>query len=372
MNLDERMVELANEAGMDMVVGGTEMAEPIVETPLETVAESVQVPEPVMTDTPAAEPITPTATTTVQDDNILEKLNKQLGTSFADLSEIPNLVAENSRLSQAEQQIIVERNQYQNPFANDTVSQFNEFVKKTGILDYNVFSKVANSDPATISNQEALALAMVIKKPKMAENWELTKRMAVKGYQIEAPEEGELESEDSQYARMQLEADADVARAEIAATKAKLTAEPVKIDSEAETRRMESLTPVATQLVEKLSKREYPLGIGDERFVFTVPAEAMPEYVGAALDYAKRNGLKADKHGMEEMAKFIDYNIRASYQDDIIKSYGETLRSEAYREKVKHLSNPSVDKPQQPIAESVGDPDWETARKMFPKIKPNF
>lgn len=77
-----------------------------------------------------------------------------------------------------------------NPFADDSVRNFNSFVKNTGVKDYGVFSKLSGFDEKTTSPLDAMVLAKIMKDPeRMAPLESQIRARILSQYGVESEEE---------------------------------------------------------------------------------------------------------------------------------------------------------------------------------------
>lgn len=155
-----------------------------------------------------------------QDDRILKEIfGSQFGT-VKELQEadIPGQLRNIQGLKQQIEDLTKKANNPVAAFANDNVALFNEFVKKTGISNFDVFTRIMDNDLEKMDPMDFLILQEVIDSPALIGKESMLKKRFEKSYNL--IESDDLPADEVEVNRTKLIADGGKAKNKIMEMKA--------------------------------------------------------------------------------------------------------------------------------------------------------
>jgi hypothetical protein len=252
-------------------------------------------------------------------------------------------------------------------FVNDDVRKFNEFVKETGISDYEVFSRVAKSGLTETSSFEEMVDTLVardiLRDPENKSLESVLRRQYMRQFSQEIEEDATEEERDTIAMRLKtLRYEAKDANAELSKIREKLSIEaPKPIDAaeiQAEKQRvMQSWEPVINQNVEKLTfdipKVDVANGkvnyLADKELSVNFDSEQKAEYASHFKAYLQFKGVpKPDESSLSEAHAYAYKEVAFN---SIPRIVAEAVKTGINMERAKSAAvdlNPSaIAKPEQ-------------------------
>jgi len=252
-------------------------------------------------------------------------------------------------------------------FVNDDVRKYNEFVKETGISDYEVFSKVAKSGLTETSSFEEMVDTLVardiLRDPDNKSMESVLRRQYARQFSQEIEEDATEEERDTIAMRLKtLRYEAKDANAELSKIREKLSIEaPKPIDAaeiQAEKQRvMQSWEPVINQNVEKLTfdipKVDVANGkvnyLADKELSVNFDSEQKAEYALHFKAYLQFKGVpKPDESSLSEAHAYAYKEVAFN---SIPRIVAEAVKTGINMERAKNAAvdlNPSaIAKPEQ-------------------------
>ena len=266
-------------------------------------------------------------------------LNEIFGGAYANIEDlkkedIPGKLKEAETLRQQVQTL---QDQLKNPavgFANESVGLFNEFVKSTGISNYNVFDKLMNVDLNTLNPVDGLVLNHVMTHPRFSGKEDLVRKTFEKKYQTD-PDSG-LSEDEIKMNQITLEGDGENAINELKKIKEgiKLPEKPNVLGQP------ETLTPEKIQGFKdawstpftELDKtwKAIPLflkGTKEPFMQYAIPDEVRKDVINKTLEMASKDGLEVNPDNMKDLYGIMLREVIVNRLPDILHAVAEKARS---------------------------------------------
>jgi len=250
-------------------------------------------------------------------------------------------------------------------FVNDDLAKFNEFVRETGISNYEVFRKLNSVDIANMDDMDALIWNRISEDPDLVADIPRVRKNFERKFDVDKAkiEAGDLTQEEYDDNLFNMRTEARNAKKKLQEIKEKIKMpEPPKEEPEAgketkwtpevEAKQKTDWNVVNVEMYNHFSKMPiYLKGVKDPKEPianFELPEEAKSKILGHALDYIVSNQLEVNKSNMESVAKAMYSDIRDSYFDDIVHTVferGRTITEKEYLEKYHNPSKTPADTP---------------------------
>lgn len=283
---------------------------------------------------------------TFKDEDVLSYLKTTAGVEFSSIDDVKGLkdrLTEHQELVSLRKSMEDERNNFQKPFANETVENFNNFVKSTGINNYNLFMRIANVDPEKLSGIDILAIKNVIDMPDLSDDYDLVRRRIEKDYPLLSDPEANTEDEEYKLEALKLKMNAKEGMDKILSVKEKIAQREPGFTPEKEQELKKTWEPVLPKLMEALSKHEFTLA-GDEKFTYALSEEQSKQYQAQLEEYVMSRRLPATKETLQSAAAYMIARMRSENMDSIIKGVVDHVSSNEVRERILKYNNPDFKK----------------------------
>ena len=236
-------------------------------------------------------------------------------------------------------------------YANESIALFNEFVKKTGIQNYEAFNKLMNTDLSKLGDAEVMVLKEIMDKPKFIGQESRLKAKFEKQYNVD---DEEIDENDLEINKISLASDAETARKSLTELK-----DGVKLPEE---------TPPTTPTVngkpeltdeqkgnikdgwETLTKeigdkwKSYPLtpkGSKTPLLSYEIPVETKQNLISRAKDFCVENQMELNEENVKQVFSMMQKDLVAENLPEILHSVAEKVRSLTAEEWDKVYENPS-------------------------------
>lgn len=341
------------------------------EDPAKTKGEP-PVPTPEPTPTPTPEPPTPTPeppanpAPTVDDFSWLPTVFGDEVKRVDDLKNLnyKELKAKATEYETKQQELEQIRNNFQNPFANDTIYKINELSKKINTTDLGMLTKIASSDIDKLDAKEAIKIKMILDRPELAGDQERLNRYIDKQYNLvnlddmddeekaDALFELEMKSGDARKTLKELQSSVNEYKPDAQVQERMRAAEQIK----------EAWSPVIKKAVESFDKLSIVNEKGEPLFDYAIPKEDAVKYETDLLAFAQQNNIPIDQKSIAVVKEYFDNIYLLSNKDKVFAAMEKSIRAKAEEDYLKKMHNPS-----NPAA---GDkhshiPDDDTADKLI-------
>lgn len=235
-------------------------------------------------------------------------------------------------------------------YANERIALYNEFVKKTGIENYNVFNKLMNTDTDKLEDIDVMVMKEVIDKPVLMGQEERVRKMFERSYNLDPDQ---VEVDDLEINKLKLQADAATARKALAETKegVKLPEETPPQESGAQQRTPEekkALEKGWKNVTDKIGQewKAFPLmaeGSKDPIINFEVPQDVKQNLLKRAYEFSTENGIELNKENVQEVFGMMQRDFLVENLPKILHAVSEKVRGMTAEEYDKIYHNPSVE-----------------------------
>lgn len=290
---------------------------------------------------------------------ILKEIFGDQFTTVEDLkkSNIPVRLKEIDALRQQNEALLAEKEELtgklgakpKHNFANDDIALYNEFVKTTGIKNFDVFNKINVAEVANMDYMNALVLQRMIENPELANQEVRVRKYLEKKYNVD-PEQI-TDTEELEENKIGLAEDGARAKTKLLDLKGKLKLpEPDSSDSgaspkwtpEKETQVKTGWGTVSQTMGTQLANIGIPMkGMKEPIVNFAIPEEAQRTMITDAVNYAVSNRMEINKDNMTAVAKFMYSEYILQNLDQISHSIFEKARSMTQDELLEKYHNPS-------------------------------
>ncbi len=287
--------------------------------------------------------------TVIDDGKFVEYLKTKHGVELSsptELSTLKDKLALAQEFETSRQQIEEQKRFYTKPFANESIEQFNHFVKNTEIDNYDIFKKLSLIDPEQVNPIEAIALKRVLDTPELAGDYDRVKKQVERNFPLTTS--GEAYEDDEDYQMEQL----DMKQQKIQAVKALMEIKsksfagdaPEPWTEEKSTQLKTAWEPVLRKVLESLSKTEFKLN-GNEMLPFELDEQKKQAYFADALQNAVAGRMELNENNVKSIAVNVYKSIRSENLETILQSATTHLISEGVRERIAKYNNPSTERP---------------------------
>ncbi len=278
-------------------------------------------------------------------------LNEIFGDRFKSVDELKeaDIAGQLEELETLRQENESLKGEVENPtlgFADDNVALYNEFVKETGVRDYNLFSKLNGLNMESSDNLDVMVMSQVLKNPRLAGKEPLLRKNLERQYKVDPQlvEDGDLDEEQLELNQLSLEDAAGDAKKSIAEIKEKLKL-PEK--REVSTPGSKKLSPEDRAKLED-GWGQVTKAIGDEWKSIPLTPEGAKEPI---IDYVIDDKVKADliqqskAYAIENQMELNEDNMKAVFgmmqRDFVTANLPKIIHSVA--NKVSSMTKEEVD-----------------------------
>jgi hypothetical protein len=339
---------------------------PAAEVPVETVAETKGEEAPAETadekpDEAAAETVAETPATESEKTFDFTFLDEVLGEKVASPDEVK------AKISDLKEKVKILSEAPTTTFVNDEVRKYNDFVKETGISDYDVFKKVEKSGLTESSTFEdmidTLVARDILRDPENKSIEATLRRNYSRQFSQELEEDATEEERDTAAMRMKtLKYEAKEANADLSKIREKFQKDaPAPIDAaaiQAEKQRvMGEWEPVLNQNVEKLTfeipKIEVAGGkvkhLADKELTLNFDTEQKAEYASHFKAYLQFRGVpKPDESSLNEAHAYAYREVAFNSIPSIVaEAYKKGINDERSKSAAADLNPSAIAKPEQ-------------------------
>lgn len=298
-----------------------------------------------------------------------EILNEMFGDRFktfeeAQLANIPQILddVETLRQSNTELQTKLEAKP-KNVFVNDDMAKFNEFVKDTGISNYNVFNTLNTVDINKMDNLDALVAKYIVENPEQSGKENEIRLRFERKYKLNILKDKKFDEDDEESMRekreleeqladnkFQMDTDARLAKNALLEMKGKIKMpEFAEEPTEPEGKTKEEIAQLSSAwknanpvIVKQLSKVNIPLG--NTTLSYDLSEDEQKEIGGLAYQYAVENQLELNAENAKSILTALQKEILFSKFGDITKTIAERVSKMTEQEQKLLYHNPSAKK----------------------------
>jgi hypothetical protein len=234
-------------------------------------------------------------------------------------------------------------------FANDDIALYNEFVKTTGIKNFDVFNKINVAEVANMDYMNALVLQRMIENPELAGQEVRVRKYLEKKYNVDPAQI--TDPEELEENKIGLAEDGARAKTKLVELKGKLKLpEPDSDDPgaapkwspEKETAIKTGWGQVSETMGTQLATIGIPMkGMNEPIVNFAIPEEARKAMMTDAVNFAVSNRMEINKDTMTKVAKFMYSEYLLQNLGEIAHSIFEKARSMTQEELLEKYHNPS-------------------------------
>jgi hypothetical protein len=342
--------KIKSQLGMEVLTPSTPPVTPPVTTP--------EVP-PITPDEP---PVTPTQPDIDQSqrDVFMKEIFGERFTSVEEVKKanIPSILDEVSSLRQAKTELETKlAKKPKSNFVNDEVALYNEFVRGTGISNFEVFSKV-NAIEKVTDPMDILVTKYKTVHPELAGEEQKIRRYFERKYNVvSSPTAEQLEDpeflakqEDSKF---EMATDAQLARKELMEMKGKIKLpepepetpeqKPKELTPEEKADRQSKWTKLGTVMSQKLSKLSIPMtGSENPLMVYELSEADQKEISDFVTSYAVGNQLELNETNIKALSGIAYNQVMVGKFPDIIRSVFEKVSKLTEAEMKSLYHNPSA------------------------------
>lgn len=316
--------------------------------------------DPPPTDPPIADPPPtdppPTVPPTPPREEIEQQiLSEMFGTAFKSVAEVKEAkVAEQLKElgTLREKNQTLEQQAIGRPlgYANENIALFNEFVKKTGIVNYGAFNKLMNTEIDKLEDLDIMVMKEVLDKPALIGQEANLQKMFEKRYNLDPDQVDESELEIN---KLNLKSDAETARKALAETKTGIILPaapdmpPAGGASSLSPEQKEQHSKGWKEVTDKLATewKAFPIiaeGSKDPLLTFEIPVESKQNLVKNAFDFCVENQLELNKENVAEIFGMMQRDMVIASLPKIIHSVAEKVRGMTGEEYDAVYHNPSL------------------------------
>lgn len=331
--------EILEQAGIEKETKPRDETPPASDTPPPT-------PETPPAEEGAGTPPADTGTQPPADENTL--LKEIFGDRFKTVEEakkeVPTVFQQLEDLRREKEEL--ENKLQQKPktaFADDEIALYNEFVKKTGVKNYDLFRRLSTQDLSQMDDLDKMVLKRVLDNPALIGKEDMVKSYFRKKYGLL---EDQYEPEEIEVNKVALTMDATEAAKELQKIKEELKVpepEQVKeISPEEKAKMSEDWKKVGALVVEKIKTIPLPVtGKKDPLLNFEIPEEQIKGMEQEIANYAVKNGLELNDQNIKAVGNMM-YNMAVMANlDKIVKTVFEKARSLTEEEVHALYENPA-------------------------------
>jgi len=234
-------------------------------------------------------------------------------------------------------------------YANESIALFNEFVKKTGIQNYEAFNKLMNTDLSKLGDVEVMVLKEITDKPKFIGQESKLKAKFEKQYKVD---DEEMDTDELEINKISLASDAETARQSLTELKGgvKLPEEtpptpppggPVLTD-EQKTQIKNGWENLTKEIGDKW--KSYPLTPTGRKVPilnYEIPAETKQNLISHAKDFCIENQMELNEENVKQVFSMMQRDLVADNLPAILHAVSEKVRSLTAEEWDKFYENPS-------------------------------
>jgi hypothetical protein len=281
---------------------------------------------------------------------------------------IPGSLQELATLRQKNQELdALVKAKPKHQFANDDIAKMNEFVRETGIKDVSIFNKLNAADLANMPDIDVLSLYHVIENPRLAgESPQEIRGYFERKYNVDKAkvEAGDLTEQELKYNQMDLQIEAEKAKAKLLELKGKIKMPEVSAEEagakkwtpEIETKQKTVWSTVNEKMGEEFAKIPIILKGGKEPIInFVLPEETKKSMLQNALDYVVSNQMEVNEENVKSVAGAMYSDILFKNREEIYHAIFERARSMTEEEILKVYHNPSKKNSDTPPAGNGGE-----------------
>jgi hypothetical protein len=285
----------------------------------------------------------------LSEEDVLSRLNKDLGTEFKSLEDVKNLTSYKDKVSEYEQQLQTKNealNSIGDPyskFASDKLLKANEILKNNEGLSDDMAIRLATTDFDNMSDDDVLAFKEQMDNPYYAGNDEMVKKIINNQYGLnQNVDEEEMDEQTKQMLQMnKFRKQADAKKARDSLKKMSDVKTPEKVDVEQQYKqKVEQFRPQAEKIIdEKLDK----IKIGKNGYEYEID-KGFKDWLKENDHLARHLASQYDPNSNnQDFDKAVDYlkNIYFNHnKDKIVDDLEESIKARIQEQYDKNDHNP--------------------------------
>lgn len=307
-------------------------------------------------------------------------INDVLGSNFSSVDEfrqskLADRLQNETALSEKYGNLQAHIKNIENPFANEDIAKYNEFVKSTGIHSFTVFEKINSFDPDANNHPiDVLITAAIVKEPSYINQMEDLRAYYKEKYNYD---------EETYASNFDLKMAADDAKTVLREHKSSIkTPETVNIEeqvaqrAEAQKQKDEKLRTdwgaVLDNYMQDSSAKKIVLnkkGVEGEFTTFEIPNDKLIQYRDDALELLVGQQKELHKDNLRFVHQVIQERAWRENKAEILHTYAEKVRSLSDDEWEGRVHNPTTiesrENPEAQEAEGKPETQEEQSRRII-------